>query len=123
MYGLYMLPTSEAMPGREHRLGHPFAMGSVVSIILGTITLYLEMQNLSVFQSPLATAIVPILVFGYFPIAFVVSPLIMAAAMELKYRNTKGIWWYFGGSAIFGFVYSFFIWGLLFLDFVLSGPP
>jgi len=98
-------------------------MGSIVSIVLGTVTLYIEMQNLTSFQWPWAATIGAVLVFGYFPITLVASPLIMAIAMELRYRNTRGIWWYFGGSAIFGFVYTLFIWGLLFLGFVLSGPP
>jgi len=107
----------------ERRLRYPFALGSVVSIVLGTVTLYLEMQNLSSFQSALAAAVVPDLVFGYFPITLIVSPLIMAVAMRARYGNFKGFWWYFGGSAIFGFLYSIAIWGYLFIGYVLTGPP
>ena len=118
-----MLPAPDLLTRKDAKLPHPFTMGSVASIVLGTIALYIEMQNLNSFQWAWAATIGAFLVFGYFPITLVVSPLIMAIAMEQRYRNARGIWRYFGGSAIFGLVYSFFIWGLLFLGFVLSGPP
>jgi len=47
----------------------------------------------------------------------------MAVAMRVRYGNFKGFWWYFGGSAIFGLLYSIAIWGYLFIGFVLTGPP
>ena len=104
-------------------LPHPFALGSVVSMVLGTIALYVEMQNLNYWQSPIAASFGPILIFGYFPITVFISPFLMAVIAYARYHNTKGLWWYFGGSAIFGLIYSFFIWGLLFVGFILSGPP
>jgi hypothetical protein len=79
--------------------------------------------NGSSYQSPLAAVVVPILVFGYFPITLVVSPAIVAIAAQIRYGNTKGMWWYFGGSAIFGFIFSVLIWVSLFIGFILSGPP
>ena len=105
------------------KLPHPFAFGSCVSVFFGVITLYLESQNLSSFQSPLMAAIAPILIFGYFPITMIFSPVVMAIASSAKYGNTKGLWWYFGGSALFGFLFSVLIYGLLFIGFILSGPP
>jgi hypothetical protein len=105
------------------RLKHPFLFGSSTAILLGVATLYLLQANELSFQSPLAAIVVPILVFGYFPITLVVSPVIVAIATRIRYGNTNGLWWYFGGSAIFGFIFSILIWGILFVGFVLSGPP
>lgn len=105
------------------KLPHPFVFGSAVSITLGIVTLTIEMQNMTYFQSPLAATVAPILIFGYFPITFFLSPGLMAIIASVRYHNTKGLWWYFGGSAIFGFIFSFFIVGFLFLAFIMSGPP
>lgn len=118
-----MLHAPDKTPQRDAKLPHPFAVGSVISIVLGTVTVYIEMQNLTTFQWPWAATMGPILVFGYFPITLAASPLMMAIVMELRYRNTKGIGWYFGGSALIGFIFSLVIWGILFLGFVMSGPP
>lgn len=109
--------------GTEARMLHPFAFGACLSIILGTITLLLEEQNMNSFQTPYAAQIVPILVFGYFPITLVLLPVAMAIIGRIWYGNTKGIWWYFGGSAIFGFIYSIPIWALLIIGVVLGGTP
>ena len=106
------------------KLPYPFALGSVVSIVLGTVTLYIEMNNLTTWQWSWAPTIGAALIFGYFPvITLLVSPVLMAVVAYAEYRNTRGLWWYFGGSAIFGFIYAVFIWGLLFVGFILSGPP
>ena len=107
----------------SRKLEHPFLIGSVTAILLGVATLYLLQANEFSFQSHLAAIVVPILIFGYFPITLVMSPATMAIATRLRYGNTKGMWWYFGGSAIFGFIFSVLIWGFLFIGFVLSGPP
>jgi hypothetical protein len=111
-------PTKEAP-----HLRHPFLIGSSTAILLGIVALYLLQSNEFSFQSPLAAVLVSILVLGYFPITLVVSPVIMAIATRIRYGNTKGMWWYFGGSAIFGFIFSVLIWGILFIGFILSGPP
>jgi len=111
-------PTKEAP-----HLKHPFLFGSIAAVLLGVAALYLLQANEYSFQSPLAAVAVPILVFGYFPITLVLSPVIMAMATSIRYGNTRGLWWYFGGSAIFGFIFSLLIWGILFIGLVMSGPP
>jgi hypothetical protein len=107
----------------DHRLKHPFLIGSSTAILLGLVALYLLQANGSSYQSPLAAVVVPILVFGYFPITLVLSPVVMSIATQIRYGNTKGMWWYFGGSAIFGFIFSVLIWVILFIGFILSGLP
>ena len=122
--GAMATPAQNATPSDvPNRLPHPFALGAVVSTVLGLMSLYLESQNLLTFQSPLMAAVAPIVIFSYFPITLIVSPAVAAVLTWLRYRNTRGMWRYFGGSAIFGFVFTVPIWGFLFLGFVFSGPP
>lgn len=122
--GAMVTPAQNAAPSDVlNKLPHPFALGAVVSTILGLMSLYLESQNLLSFQSPLMAAVAPIVIFGYFPITLIISPAVAAVLTWLRYRNTRGMWWYFGSSAIFGFVFTVLIWGFLFLGFVFSGPP
>ena len=54
-------------PSEVPKLPHPFALGSVVPIVLGTLALYIEMNNLTSFQWPWAATIGAALIFGYFP--------------------------------------------------------
>jgi glucan phosphoethanolaminetransferase (alkaline phosphatase superfamily) len=122
------LQTNQGQPAvKAPGLRFPFATGACASIVLGTITLYLEIQNFSSFQSALAATVVPDLIFGYFPITMIVSPLIMAVIMRVRYGNFKGFWWYFGGSAILGFLFSIAIFSIailqLYIGYILLGPP
>ena len=102
-------------------LRHPFAIGSAVSIVLGAVTLLIELQDPGSFESPLAATLAFALIFGYFPLAFLVSPGLAAVFTSAKYHNTKGIRRYFGGAALFGLVFSLMIAYVFFVLYSTTG--
>ena len=85
---------------------HPFELGSATAAAFGFLALVLLYRNANSFQSPLEALLTNLFVFGYFPITLIVSPVIASIVVRLIYGNTRGMWRYFGGSAIVGFIFS-----------------
>lgn len=90
--------------------------------MLGLFAWYLLFNNENAWVTPYASVLGPIFVFGYFPITWVISPVIMAVMSQIKYGNTKGLVSYFIGSAFFGFIFSIPIALTILLGLVAGCP-
>lgn len=78
-----------------------------MSSAFGILAVYLLVNYALYFPSVLIALITNAFVFGYLPIAVVVSPLLVALIAEARYGNTEGMKDYFIGSLVFGVVFTF----------------
>lgn len=93
-----------------------------MSSAFGILAVYLLVKYAFYSPSALINLIANVFVFGYLPIAVVVSPLLVALFAAARYGNTQDVKDYFIGSLACGIAFTLIL-AVIFLFAVLASIP